>query len=106
ESVSRQVSMKHTWLGGAVLGAALGFATNAVADGLDSPAAGTAQLGRGGAWVARADDPLAAFFNPAAMVRNPSGTHLGASLLFRSHCFQRLAAGGQPVSPGGGLLPA
>ncbi len=28
---------------------------------------GSEQMGRGGAWVARASDPLAAFYNPAGL---------------------------------------
>ena len=35
--------------------------------GIDSPESGVVQRGRGSAWLARADDPLAFFFNPAAM---------------------------------------
>ena len=80
-----------------------GLAVDARADGFDTPAAGVAQMGRGGAWVARADDPLAAFFNPAAMVRNPNGVHVGSHLMVRRQCFERLGADGQPLSPGGGL---
>ena len=87
------------------LGIAL-WSSVARADGIDTPAAGTAQLGRAGAWLARADDPLAAFFNPAAMVRNPSGAHAGVHLLVRAHCFQRLGPDGAPVTPGANLNPA
>jgi len=46
---------------------------------------------------------LAAYFNPAAMVRNPSGAYLGASLLMRSHCFDRRGEDGQPVAPASGF---
>jgi hypothetical protein len=94
-------------LTGVLCAAAVTLAAGEVrADGLESPASGTMQLGRGGAWLARADDPLAAFFNPAAMVRNPSGVHLGATLMLRSHCYERRGPDGQPLSPGGGLLSA
>jgi long-chain fatty acid transport protein len=73
--------------------------------GLGSPEAGTAHIGRGGAWLARADNPLAAYFNPAALVRNPNGVHLGAQLMLRSHCFERRDINGATVSPGQGLAP-
>jgi long-chain fatty acid transport protein len=85
---------------------ATGLAAQAKADGLDTPAGGVVQVGRGGAWVARADDPLAAFVNPAAMVRNPNGVHVGSHLMFREHCFERLGEGGLPVAPGPSLAPA
>ena len=64
--------------GVAVASALLLVGSNAWAGGIETPDAGVLQLGRGGAWLARADDPLAVHFNPAAMVRNPSGAHLGA----------------------------
>lgn len=75
-------------------------------NGLDSPEAGVLQMSRGGAWVARADNPLSAYFNPAAMAFNPSGVHLGAQLLIRSHCFDRLDASGNRPTPGGNISTA
>jgi long-chain fatty acid transport protein len=56
-------------------------------------------MARGSAWVARADDPLAAYFNPAAMAFQPTGVHLGAQLLMRRSCFTRLGSDGMPVAP-------
>lgn len=97
--------MRRTWLGG-FLAALVGItaAPSALASsGIDSPENGVLQLGRGGAWVARADDPLAAYFNPAGLSRQSSGVHLGAHLMFMKRCFTRLGADGQPVSPGAGL---
>ncbi|RLB46021.1 MAG: hypothetical protein DRI90_27790, partial [Deltaproteobacteria bacterium] len=61
---------------------------------------GVVRLGRGGAWLARADDPLAFFVNPAAMVTQPSGVHLGAHLMFLRQCFDRRNVDGEPVEPG------
>jgi long-chain fatty acid transport protein len=58
-------------------------------------------LARGSAWVARADDPLAAYFNPAAMAFQPTGVHLGAQLMMRSSCFTRVGPDGNPVMPNG-----
>jgi len=83
-----------------------GLTEQAKADGLDTPAGGVRQVGRGGAWVARADDPLAAFVNPAAMVRNANGVHVGSHLMLREHCFERLGDGGVPVAPGPSLAAA
>lgn len=95
---------------GVVAGAAPAFASS----GIDSPEAGVVQMGRGSAWLARADDPLAFFFNPAAMAFQASSFHIGAQLLFSKTCFSReiLQPGtstGVPIAPGGAaptpLLP-
>jgi long-chain fatty acid transport protein len=59
--------------------------------------------------VARADDPLAVFFNPAALARQATGVHLGAHLMFLDRCFTRLGPDedgdgkGDPVPPAGGF---
>ncbi len=94
-----------------LLGAAIlpniAFASN----GLESPENGAYQVGRGGAWLARADDPLAVYFNPAGLVRQASGVHVGAHLLFLDRCYTRQGQDadegsatygeyGFPVSPG------
>ncbi|EYF02206.1 OmpP1/FadL family transporter [Chondromyces apiculatus] len=65
--------------------------------GLDSPESGVVQAGRGNAWVARADDPLAAYMNPAALVTQASGVHLGAHLIMLDRCFTRRGPGNTPV---------
>lgn len=85
------------------LAASAAYASN----GLDSPESGVVQAGRGGAWLARADDPLAIYFNPAGLVRQSSGVHLGAQLLFMNRCYTRTGEDsenpgtfGVPVSPG------
>ncbi|MGK4001663.1 hypothetical protein WMF31_03485 [Sorangium sp. So ce1036] len=67
--------------------------------GMDSPEIGVLQLGRGGAWVARADDPLAAYFNPAGLAAQRSGAHAGVHLMHLSQCFTRLGPDGRPVPP-------
>ncbi len=80
------------------------FASTALAsNGLESPDVGVLQIGRGGAWVARADDPLAAYMNPAAMSFQASGVHLGTQLMIQRGCFSRLGADGQPQSPGNNI---
>lgn len=80
------------WVGGALvalLGIA-GSASNARANGFDVPDIGARGLGRGGALMARVDDPLAIYYNPAALslLPNPQlmlGTHFG----FLSFCADR-----------------
>lgn len=64
-----------------------GSASSARANGFDVPDVGARGLGRGGALTARVDDPLALYYNPAALTLLPSpqlllGTHLG----FLSFC--------------------
>ncbi|NUP07914.1 MAG: hypothetical protein HOW73_17855 [Polyangiaceae bacterium] len=95
-------------LRGAVVaaGAVMSFVTARSAEasnGLDVPDSGALQVGRGGAWVARADDPLAVYMNPAAMSFQASGVHLGAHLMIQSSCFARVDENGQPVSPGNNI---
>ena len=100
------MSCGRRWLCVAVAASACFVSVEASSStGLGSPEAGTAHIGRGGAWLARADDPLATYFNPAALVRNPNGVHLGAQLMLRSHCFERRDITGATVSPGQGLAP-
>jgi long-subunit fatty acid transport protein len=71
--------------------------------GLQVPDIGAQQVGRGGAWVARANDPIAAHTNPSAMSFQASGVHLGAHLMFQGGCFTRLGPDGEPVSPGNAI---
>jgi long-subunit fatty acid transport protein len=92
-------------LAGTAAGVSLAaWAGGAAADsGIDSPDSGVVQMGRGSAWVARADDPLAAYFNPAAMAFQATSVHVGAQLMMQSRCFTRVGPDGQPVSPGTGV---
>jgi len=83
--------------------AALSAGVAAASTGLDSPDNGTVQVGRGSAWLARADDPLAVYYNPATLARQASGVYVGAHLMFASQCFTRVDPNGQPVSPGNGI---
>jgi long-chain fatty acid transport protein len=57
--------------------------------GLDSPDSGVEQAGRGSAWLARANDPTAVYFNPAAMAFQATSVHLGSQILFSRKCFTR-----------------
>jgi long-chain fatty acid transport protein len=86
---------------GAVITAWAGAA--AASSGIESPDGGVVQSGRGGAWLARADDPVAVFYNPAAMAFQATSVHLGAQLLIQNRCFSRVDVNGQPVSPANGV---
>jgi len=61
----------------------------AASSGLDSPESGVEQIGRGSAWLARATDPLAVYYNPAAIAFQATSVHLGAQLMFSNKCFTR-----------------
>ena len=73
-----------------ILLASLVLASSARGGGFDYPDHGTAGLIRSGAFVARADDPSAVYYNPAGAARLP-GTHifLGGNLLMEDIRFQR-----------------
>src|SRR5689334_7548181 len=74
------------------------------------PDNGSEQMARGGAWVARASDPLAAFYNPAGLAGQETRLTVQANLNFASTCFTRVKAAndatldtidGQVIAPGG-----
>lgn len=71
--------------------------TSSASNAFEVPDHGVEQFGRGGAWVARASDPMAAWFNPAALATQKSGVSLGVSLLWTNTCFNRLDENGQPA---------
>jgi long-subunit fatty acid transport protein len=84
--------------------ASLGLGTRARASsGIESPEAGATPIGRGGAWLVRADDPLAAYVNPAALVTQGHGVSGGLQLLLFEHCYDRRTAQGDRPSPGQSL---
>jgi len=62
----------------------------AQAGGFEVPAAGARSLGRGGAWAARADDPMALLYNPANLTEL-SGVqlHVSAHMLLFDGCITR-----------------
>ncbi|MCA9633818.1 MAG: outer membrane protein transport protein [Myxococcales bacterium] len=68
---------------------------------LEVPDNGTQQMARGGAWVARASNSLAAYYNPAALSGLSSGATLGTNLVFNKECFTRLNTNGEPDQPRG-----
>jgi long-subunit fatty acid transport protein len=76
----------------------------AFAGGLDAaPDGGAEALGRGAARLARFDDPLDAYFNPAAMSFQANGIAISAHLMIQSECFARKGPGNTTVSPGSSL---
>jgi long-chain fatty acid transport protein len=92
--------------------ATLAFAGEARAtDATEFPDNGSEQAGRGGAWVARASDPLAAFYNPAGLAGQPTRIVLQSNFGSQRTCFTRVksskSANGvddttnDGVSPGG-----
>jgi long-subunit fatty acid transport protein len=60
---------------------------------------GTAQFSRGGAWLATATDPIAGFYNPAALARQPTGFSLGFNLPIQKICFERRGPDGEKIGP-------
>ncbi|MBX3207934.1 MAG: outer membrane protein transport protein [Labilithrix sp.] len=73
------------------------------------PDNGSEQMGRGGAWVARASDPLATTFNPAGLAGQPSRVTIQSSLIFHHTCFTRMKAAGDTsvdlLADGAGRFP-
>ncbi|WP_236604351.1 OmpP1/FadL family transporter [Sandaracinus amylolyticus] len=62
----------------------------ASAGGFEFAAHGTRQLGRGGAWAARADDPLALYYNPAMLADLPDSQVLAnVHVAFWDACVDR-----------------
>lgn len=55
------------------------------------PDNGSEQLGRGGAWVARASDPVAAFYNPAGLAGQRTRITAQLNLVHQETCFARAA---------------
>jgi long-subunit fatty acid transport protein len=81
-------------------------ATRAAAtDVLEFPDNGTEQLSRGGAWVARATNPLATYFNPAGLAGQGTGALANLNLVFTDVCFTRRGPG-QVVDGHDALYPA
>ncbi|WP_146645875.1 OmpP1/FadL family transporter [Labilithrix luteola] len=74
----------------AIAGAGVARPRSAMAGGLDIPDHGTQALGRGGAFVAKADDGTAIYYNPAGLARQ-RGTKLlaNANVYLSSFSFQR-----------------
>jgi long-chain fatty acid transport protein len=85
---------------GLLAGAALSFATNARAtSALEYADNGTAQFSRGGAWLATATDPIAGYYNPAALARQATSFQLGFNLPIQKICYQRRGPDGEKTGP-------
>ena len=71
------------------------------------PDNGSEQEGRGGAWVARASDPLATFYNPAGLAGQPTRLTLQANISTQNTCFARVQSASDPTQDGfnGGSYP-
>lgn len=68
----------------------LALAAPAVASNVtEIPDNGSEQMGRGGAWVARASDPLATMYNPAGLAGQPTRLTVQVNLPFQVTCFHR-----------------
>jgi long-subunit fatty acid transport protein len=64
------------------------------------PDNGSEQEGRGGAWVARASDPLAAFYNPSGLAGQPTRLTAQANFSAQRTCFARVQAAGDQTNDG------
>jgi hypothetical protein len=72
------------------------------------PDNGSEQMARGGAWVARASDPLATIFNPAGLAGQPSRVTIQNNAIFEHTCFSRIKALSDTTNDGvdpGGAYP-
>jgi long-chain fatty acid transport protein len=67
---------------------------------LEYPEEGNEATGRGGAWVARATDPVALATNPAGLAGQPLRLSVGEDLAFRRACFTRLKAANDTTDDG------
>jgi long-chain fatty acid transport protein len=56
------------------------------------PDNGSEQMARGGAWLARASDPLATLYNPAGLAGQPSRVTIQANVFVHQTCFERVKA--------------
>jgi long-subunit fatty acid transport protein len=86
------------------------FAVGAACSGTAAPALATSvqefpdngseQEARGGAWIARASDPLAAFYNPAGLAGQVTRLTLQSNVSFQRTCFTRVKAIGDGTADG------
>lgn len=73
------------------------------------PDNGSEQMGRGGAWVARASDPLATIFNPAGLAGQPTRITLQNNTIIERTCMSRIKSAtdttNDPLAGPGGAYP-
>lgn len=72
---------------------------------IEFPDNGSEQGGRGGAWIARASDPLATFYNPAGLAGQPTRLVLQGNVNFQSTCMHRLKAANDLTADPDGTQP-
>jgi long-subunit fatty acid transport protein len=87
--------MKLRVLATATAGAAVVLASPSAARATnvtEFPDNGSEQMARGGAWVARASDPLATIFNPAGLAGQPTRVTIQNGTIFEHTCFTRVQA--------------
>ncbi len=69
---------------------------------IEYPDNGVAQFSRGGAWLATASDPIAGYFNPAALATQSDSFAIGANFVTQKICFSRAGV----VDPDGTVQPS
>jgi long-subunit fatty acid transport protein len=62
------------------------------------PDNGSEQMARGGAWIARASDPLATMFNPAGLAGQPTRVTIQSNIIVERTCFSRIKAAGDTTN--------
>ena len=78
---------------------ALTAADAAASTAIEYPDNGVAQFSRGGAWLATATDPIAGYFNPAALATQATSFGVGMNLVMQKICFQRKDENGETPRP-------
>jgi long-subunit fatty acid transport protein len=64
---------------------------------LEFPDNGSEQMARGGAWMVRASDPLAAFYNPAGLAGQQTRVTVQSNFSLQKTCFTRQQAANDPT---------
>lgn len=94
---------------GVVVAGALVSTRAAASNVTEVPDNGSEQMGRGGAWVARASDPLATAFNPAGLAGQATRVTLQNGFLFHRTCISRVRAASDtsvdPLADASGRFP-
>lgn len=66
---------------------------------IEFPDNGVAAFSRGGAWLATATDPIAGYYNPAALSMQPTSLGVGANFAFQKICFARRGTNDSIIGP-------
>jgi long-subunit fatty acid transport protein len=72
--------------------------TGRASSAVEFPDNGVAQFSRGGAWLVTASDPIAGYYNPAALATQPTSVGIGFNLVFQKTCFDRHGTNHAPQS--------